>query len=260
MTLIEALRRGSLFAALAVFSQSIAVKTLAAQTHDATAVDFSAGSEYENYLRALQTSGIIKGGLWSIRAFSERQISEMAAEDTAGPWRLNSSYVPAARMTPGSAKLQTIYNSKYPYGSNDGPLWAGRAFTFAASGGISGKSGPVSYEFAPMIFWARNRWWRILDNGKTGNQQFNHGTFSGAVDYPQRFGNDPYFRIDPGQSSIRLDRKAVTLGFSTANEWIGPATEYPFLLSNNAAGFPHIFLGTGDPANIWIAHVHARAM
>jgi hypothetical protein len=47
---------------------------------------------------------------------------------------------------------------------------------------------------------------------------------------------------------------------STGNEWIGPATEYPFLLGTNAPGFPHVFIGTGDPVNLWIAHLHARVM
>src|SRR4051794_20411364 len=111
MTPIEALKRVSVVATLAVLCQSISVKSLAAQTNNATVIDFSAGGEYESYLRALQASGLIKGGLWSIRSFSERQVSEMAAGDTAGPWRLDKHYS-ASQLTPGSAKLQTIYNSK----------------------------------------------------------------------------------------------------------------------------------------------------
>jgi hypothetical protein len=80
------------------------------------------------------------------------------------------------------------------------------------------------------------------------------------VDLPQRFGSQPYSRLDAGNSSIRFDSRTVTFGISTANEWMGPATEYPFLLGTNAPGFPHLFLGTGEPLNIWIARVHARLM
>jgi hypothetical protein len=57
---------------------------------------------------------------------------------------------------------------------------------------------------------------------------------------------------------VRLDSRFISLGVSTANEWIGPATEYPFLLGNNAPGFPHLFVGTGDPLNIWIGRFGAR--
>jgi hypothetical protein len=77
---------------------------------------------------------------------------------------------------------------------------------------------------------------------------------------PQRFGDRAYSRVDPGNSYVRFDSRFVSLGVSTANEWIGPATEYPFLLSNNAPGFPHLFLGTGDPVKIWIGQLQARVL
>ena len=57
---------------------------------------------------------------------------------------------------------------------------------------------------------------------------------------------DAYTRLDPGQSTIRLDFPAVTLGASTANQQWGPGSTHPLLLGNNAPGFTHLFLGTGD--------------
>jgi hypothetical protein len=77
---------------------------------------------------------------------------------------------------------------------------------------------------------------------------------------PQRFGDRPYSRLDPGNSYLRFDSRFIALGVSTANEWIGPATEYPFLLSNNAPGFPHLFAGTGAPWNVGIGRVEGRAV
>jgi len=139
-------------------------------------------------------------------------------------------------------------------------LWAGRGLTVAASGGVSGHLGPFSFSVAPMAFRAANRPFDLLPNGKTGAQAFNHGTFSDVVDLPQQFGNGPYSRVDPGASYVRLDSRLLSLGVSTANEWIGPATEYPFLLGTNAPGFPHLFLGTGNPVNVWIGRLQARAM
>jgi len=230
-----------------------------AQSPEVTATDFAAGNMYEDYLRALQISGRIPLRPWSIRAFSQREVADMIASDSSGPWALRAK-MSSGPLEIGAASLTSIYNAKYAYGSNDGAVWAGRGLTVAATGGVSGRYGPLSYSVAPIAFWSRNRWFGILDNGKTGPQFYAHGTFGSAVDLPQRFGDDPYFRIDPGQSSIRIDTKPVTAGISTANEWIGPATEYPFLLGNNAPGFPHLFLGTGDPANLWIAKVHARVM
>jgi hypothetical protein len=221
-------------------------------------LDFSTGSDYEDYLRVLQIAGKIPLQPWSIRGFSRREIERLALADSTGPWNLRDRFS-SSRFSAGPVRLGATFNSAYPYGANDGPLWAGRGPTIAASGGLGGHFGPFSFALDPMAFSAANRRFELMANGATGLQAFNHGTFPGAVDLPQRFGDAAYSRIDPGNSYVRLDSRFLSLGLSTANEWIGPATEYPFLLSNNAPGFPHLFLGTGDPLNIGIGHLQARA-
>jgi hypothetical protein len=243
---------------LAIASLSLfATPQLAAQARSVTMLDFTTGSEYEDYLRVLQISGKVPLYPWSIRGFSRRQIERLALADSTGPWKLRGRFS-SSHLSAGPLRLGATFNSAYPYGANDGPLWAGRGLTVAASGGASGYVGPLSFAIDPMAFSAANRQFELLANGKTGPQAFNHGTFSDDVDLPQRFGDGVYSRFDPGNSYVRLDSRFVSLGVSTANEWIGPATEYPFLLSNNAPGFPHLFLGTGDPWNIWIGRAQAR--
>jgi hypothetical protein len=37
-------------------------------------------------------------------------------------------------------------------------------------------------------------------------------------------------------------------------------TEFPYLLGNNAPGFPHVFVGSPVPWNVWIGRVHARVV
>jgi Capsule assembly protein Wzi len=194
---------------------------------------------------------------WSIRSFSRREIERLALADSTGPWKLRDRFSPS-RFSAGPLRLGATFNSAYPYGANDGPLWAGRGLTVAASGGVSGHVGPLSFAIDPMAFSAMNRPFELMPNGRTGLVAFNHGTFAGTVDLPQRFGDKAYSRVDPGNSYVRLDSRFISLGVSTANEWIGPATEYPFLLSNNAPGFPHLFVGTGDPLNIWIGRLQTR--
>ena len=36
------------------------------------------------------------------------------------------------------------------------------------------------------------------------------------------------------------------------------AAEYPAILGNNAAGFPHVFIGTARPLDLWLFRVHGR--
>jgi hypothetical protein len=245
---------------LAAASLSLfAAPPLTAQTRSVSMLDFTTGSENEDYLRVLQISGKVPLYPWSIRGFSRREIERLALADSTGPWKLRERFS-SSHLSAGPLRLGATFNSAYPYGANDGPLWAGRGLTVAASGGVSGYVGPFSFAIDPMAFSAANRPFDLLANGKSGPQAFNHGTFSDDIDLPQRFGDHTYSRFDPGNSYVRLDSRFISLGVSTANEWIGPATEYPYLLSNNAPGFPHLFAGTGDPWNIWIGHALGRLM
>ncbi len=81
-----------------------------------------------------------------------------------------------------------------------------------------------------------------------------------SIDLPQHFGDGPYTRVDPGQSSLRLDARGVAAGLSTANQHWGPAAEHPLLLGSNAPGFLHAFLGTSEPVDVWIGSLHGRVV
>jgi hypothetical protein len=232
---------------------------LAAQAPKTTTLDFATGSEYEDYLRVLQVAGIEELRPWSIRGFSPGTITRMAIADSAGPWALRKHFR-TDHLTLGSLNLGTIVNTSFPYGANDGPVWAGRGVTLVASGGIAGHLGPLSFSLSPKAFVATNAAFDLVPNGQTGALAFNNGSFPRTVDYPQRFGSKPYSRLDPDASSIRFDSRFLSLGVSSGNEWIGPATEFPFLLGTNAPGFPHLFVGTGEPLNLFLARVQARVI
>lgn len=232
---------------------------LLAQASGTSTLDFATGSQFEDYLRVLQVAGLEPLRPWSIRGFSPRDIVRMATADSAGPWTLRKNFR-NERFYTGRTDVSSIVNTSFPYGANDGPVWAGRGITLVARGGIGGRIGPLSFSVAPTAFVASNAAFTLTPNGKTGLAAFNSGVQPDRVDYPQRFGDKAYSRLDSDASTIRIDSRFVSLGVSTANEWIGPATEYPFLLGTNAPGFPHLFVGTGDGLNLGLARVHARVM
>jgi hypothetical protein len=230
-----------------------------AQPRSATMIDMSVGSDLEDYLRVLQVADIAPPYPWSIRGFAPAEASALVAADSTGPWSLAGRFR-SGLLDPGAVTTNSVFNSAYAYGANDGPVWAGKGLTVSATGGVSGRYGPLSFTLAPIAFYAMNSGFPILASGKTGNQAYNHATYGNSVDLPQRFGDAAYSRIDPGNSEIRIHTRFATAGVSTANQWIGPATEYPFLLGNNAPGFPHLFVGTGNPLNLWFAKLHSRVM
>jgi hypothetical protein len=232
---------------------------LGAQASSTTTLDFATGSEFEDYLRVLQVAGLEELQPWSIRGLSPRIITRMATADSAGPWALHKNFH-NERLVAGRTDLGATINTSFPYGANDGPVWAGRGITLVGSAGFGGHFGPVSFAVSPKVFTTSNAPFTLIPNGQSGALGFNNASFPTIVDNPQRYGNKAYSRLDADASSIRLDSKFISLGVSTGNEWIGPATEYPFLLGTNAPGFPHLFLGTGDPVNLWLARVQARVI
>src|SRR5437762_395656 len=95
--------------------------------------------------------------------------------------------------------------------------------------------------WVPLYPWSV-RSFSLMANGDTGKLVYADGLHPTTIDRPQRFGNRAYAVIDAGQSTLRLDAGPVTAGISTANQYWGPAAEYPAILGNNAAGIPHVFI------------------
>jgi hypothetical protein len=219
----------------------------------------SAGSKGEQYLRVLQVAGLAPLTQWSVRPFSAKALREIAPADTGQPWASRFTLRPAKKASFDfvQPEVVAILNSTFPYGYNDGPIWAGRGLTLALSAGVRGQFGPLSFVLAPQLFRAQNESFPLAPNGHSGPEVF-WDAYSVGIDLPQRFGDGAYQRIDPGQSTVQLSALHLTIGASSANEYWGPATENPFLLGNNAAGFFHAFAGTDGPVSLGPLRLNAR--
>lgn len=222
----------------------------------------SVNSELERYLRVLQVAGLAERYPWSIRAFSPDEIRRIASkEEAAHPWedrfdlRMEGEGAWISGVRPGAG---VVYNTMYPYGRNDGAVWAGRGATVVAQAGIAGEAGPVSFSLVPMGFWAQNGDFPLAPTGRVGELAFADALNPTSIDQPQRFGDGSYGRLDPGQSSVRLDAYGVAVGVSTANQHWGPGHYFPLMLGNHAPGYLHGFVGTAHPVNLWIGHLHGR--
>jgi hypothetical protein len=150
------------------------------------------------------------------------------------------------------------YNSSYPYGINEGPVWAGRGLTSSVAAGFAFAAGPFTAVVKPIVFRAENQQFALRPNGASGTGAFRDPVSPGTIDRPQRFGSSPYTHADLGETTLRLDVLGASLGATTANEWWGPSTVFPYIMGNNAAGAPRVFLGTQHPTNVYIGAVQAR--
>lgn len=226
-----------------------------------------AGSELERYLRVLQVEGLAGEYPWSLRAFSAGELDRMGPRWSSHPWvgryDLGARRVRGLRLDLVAPTVSLWSNSAFPFGGNDGPVWQGRGVTVAATAGVAIGWGPLSVTFAPQVFRAQNSDFALLPVDTAlgypwADPRFPPISEHARIDRPQRFGDAPYSRQDPGQSTARLDVLGISLGVSTANELWGPADQYPLVLGNHAPGFPHLFLGTSRPRDLWLVRAHGR--
>ncbi|MEJ7778647.1 MAG: capsule assembly Wzi family protein [Daejeonella sp.] len=139
----------------------------------------------------------------------------------------------ALQLLPVSWQQQ--YNDVSPYGWNDGAMIPSRGYQTILSGGFFAKLGPLSIQLQPEYVFAQNQDYEVLD------------IYGGTPDLPVRFGNGVYSKATWGQSSIRLNFGAMSLGLSNENLWWGPGRQNSLLMSNNSQGFKHLTLNTIRP-------------
>jgi hypothetical protein len=161
----------------------------------------------------------------------------------------------ATRLSLTPAWLRTAYHSDYAVDRNNGAVWDGRGLSIAWSAGASWSSAHVRLVIQPTFAFQQNSRFDIAPGGPVPFAYPYH-----RLDWPQRFGERAYWTIDAGQSLAGVRLGPVEASFSTENLWWGPARRYPLLLSNSAAGPPHLRLGLSRPTWIGIGSVRVHAL
>ncbi len=140
------------------------------------------------------------------------------------------------------------YNTAAPYGQNDGALWQGKGYNTSFSAGARIEAYGFSLTFKPQISFSQNLEFEYIKPNYAGENFKDKAEKYGyygvpSIDAPQRFGADPFFVFDWGDSEIRYTWRKLTVGFGTQTIWLGPARINPIIHSNNAASYPKIDIG-----------------
>lgn len=155
------------------------------------------------------------------------------------------------------ARLRTFVNTEYASGRNDGTVWAGRGLTTAVDAGVRARLGRVVLQLEPTVWWSQNASFEMAGLTRGLNRPRWGYPWSDRIDYPQRLGPDALTEAGWGQSYVALELGGFEAGFGTRNMWWGPGVESALIMSDNAAGFPHGFLGTRRPVEIGIGTLEA---
>ncbi len=162
-------------------------------------------------------------------------------------------------------------NSALPFSMNDGAVWAGVGRSTRLLAGFRIESSRVRIMVAPEFVSIQNRYFLLRDTLRfyappiPKERQGSGYIFPWyirpySIDLPLRFGAHPLERLDLGQSTARLVFRGATAGVSNENEWWGPGIRNALVLSNNAPGFPHLFVRTDRPWRSRIGKVEARLL
>jgi hypothetical protein len=144
---------------------------------------------------------------------------------------------PEIKLLPIIMGSQLGSGNPYPEG---GKFIHAKGYQQWTSAGIHGSFGPFSIQFQPELIFAQNKSYDI---------GFSKGS---GIEYVEIFGEEAYSKLLSGQSSIRLNYGAFSLGASTENIWWGPGQYNSLLFSNNSFGFQHLTLNTLKPAKTFL--------
>lgn len=160
-------------------------------------------------------------------------------------------------------EVEAVWNSAIPFSVNDGPLWAGRGASGRVLAGVAATAGPVRLIVAPEATESRNE--AFADLLPVGWTPEDHARYQApwqagvhSADLPWRHGGAPLRTLHPGQSSLAVRVGAAEAGAATESQWWGPGVRHAILFSNNAPGFPHLFLRTGRPLRTPLGAAEAR--
>ncbi len=139
------------------------------------------------------------------------------------------------------------YNSKMPYGQNDGALWQGRGYNTSITAGARLEAYGLELTIKPQLAFSQNKDYTYLPGVYGSPYSY---FWKGAAEFPyssidivQRYGDDPYKVFSWGDSEIRYTWHKITAGFGTQSPWLGPAWLNPMLGSNNADPYPKFDIG-----------------
>ncbi|MBK1439388.1 hypothetical protein JHJ32_05255 [Parapedobacter sp. ISTM3] len=149
------------------------------------------------------------------------------------------------------------YNSKLPYGWNDGGMIPSVGYQTMIGAGIYAKYKWFSLQLRPELVFAENKPFM----GYNGDNTYAWAAwyeFANNIDMPERFGDKAYTKLLPGQSSFRVNYGPASIGISTENLWWGPGIYNSLLMTNNAPGFLHLTLNTTRPISTPIGTIEGQ--
>jgi hypothetical protein len=177
---------------------------------------------------------------------------------------LGRSQVAAALIVP---QLLMVGNSELPFSQNNSAMWAGRGVSTRTVLGFRMAVPHGSLVFAPQLVASENQGFHIREGfyqpdwprGYEGDgYTLPYIFYTFPIDQPLRFGDAAVRKFNWGESTLSLSAGGFEGGVSNENNWWGPGIRNALILSDNAPGFPHLFMRTSRPIKTPLGGVELR--
>jgi hypothetical protein len=206
----------------------------------------------EEYYDFLALQGLAERPTLNYRTLSDSVWA--VDENAAHPWQGQNLGTPRyffdrrIKLKIYGPELFNSVNTAAPYGQNDGALWQGRGYNGSLTGGFRLEAFGIEATFKPQLAFSQNLAFDYVTPAYSGINYAEKGDTYGyygitSIDAPQRFGNEPFFTWDWGDSEIRYTWKTLTIGFGTQAIWLGAGHINSILHSNNAPTYPKFDIG-----------------
>jgi hypothetical protein len=208
----------------------------------------------EDYYRRMQ----LKGDRDSLCSFMVRPLQTNSSNDFDTMYQVahkpSSFLMGKGRFGFLPVSIGQQFNSHHPNGWNDGPMIPAKGYQVKFSAGFYATLGLLSVQLQPEFVLAANNAFEDFSPAHTDSVWKAYYGIQNNIDLPDRFGTGAYTKVFPGQSSIRLNYKKLSLGVSTENLWWGPGIRNALIMSDNAPGFLHITLNSKAPMKTFLGH------
>lgn len=209
----------------------------------------------EEYYDFLSLQGLVERPTLGYRTLSDSkwELSDEAFSDNRNIWKGNN--LGTIRQLSDNIAFKfygpewyNSYNTKAPYGQNDGALWQGKGYNTSFTSGVRFEGYGFELTFKPQLNWSQNKEFDYIQPNYSGANYSGKAAKYGyygvtSVDAPQRFGDSSFATFDWGDTELRYTWKTFTVGFGTQAIWLGPAKINPIMHSNNAPSYPKIDFG-----------------
>ncbi len=155
-----------------------------------------------------------------------------------------------------------VNNSLLPQNWNDGNMFPARGWQERYYIGLQLKLGIIDINLQPEWLKVQNIQQEYYPgNPEDGNFMSKYfGSVANVIDNFRQFGTKKIDTFSLGQSRIGLKLGPVNVGYSNQNNWWGPGLRNSLVISNNAAGFKHLYLSTNKPIKSFIGSFEFSAI